>query len=61
MALPKITPIHMAIQTVDKMIQELQLHREELVAALPKDKTHKRNQQVKFVNPYTGKSRIVRG
>lgn len=61
MAIQKVTPIQQTIQIIDKMIKDLQLQREELVAALPDEKPKQRGGKIPFKNPITGEVRFVRG
>ncbi|MCK5312770.1 MAG: hypothetical protein KAJ62_11705 [Desulfobacteraceae bacterium] len=54
MALAKLTPTHMAIQSIDDTIKALKLHKAELIATLPVVKK-KPPGPMHITHPITGK------
>ena len=59
MALKKLTPTHMAIQSIDDTIKALKLHRAELAATLPVVKK-RRSKKMYLTHPLTGKKSLIK-
>ncbi len=56
MALQKMTPIHIAIHTIDETIKDLQKQKVALLALLPREKRKKQDRNERYIiNPYTKK------